>query len=684
MADKAFYTAWAEIAPDFSGFGRKVDRGFKDALEPAGRKGGEDAGKGVQGGMLASVGRLAGPLAAAFGALKLGELIGSTIREGITQANDLDQTVSAIRTVFGDASGDIEQFAKDAVQGLGITQQQALEASQMFGVFGKAAGLTGPELSGFSNELGGLGADLAAFYGGDVQTALDAISAGLRGESEPLRQYGVLLDDATLKARAMSEGIYDGTGTLTQQQRVLAAQAEILAQTTDAQGQAGREAASFDGQLKRLTAGWESVVTTIGQLFLPIATEVVSFLNGNVIPAVQGFFTALQTGDFAGFIGGLASVRDNLIRNIAEALPSIIPAVVGGMLSLITTLADVIPQVVDTVVRMVPLIVDGIVTAIPQLIAAVLTMLDRILEAIPVILPQLVTAVVGLIPVIVSALITAIPLLINGAIALFMAIVQAIPMIVTQLIEAVVNLLPVLVNALGTLIPALINGAVGLFIAIVQAIPIIIPALINGIVDLLPVLITTIVGLIPVLIDAAVLLFTSLIDAIPVILPALIDTIIQVGPKLVEAIIGIIPQLFDAGQAIIQGLIDGIGSMFGSIGDAVGGVMDYIGGFFPHSPAKRGPFSGPGWTGLKESGGALYDQFVNGFQGDDPNMPALPALRTGVSFRRPDGLEQLTGAGVAGSSKFEQNNYFEHMDPEIAIEAAGQRAASVARRVRPA
>lgn len=680
MADKAFYTAWAEIAPDFSGFGRKVDQGFKDALEPAGRKGGEDAGRGVQGGMLASVGRLAGPLAAAFGALKLGELIGSTIREGITQANDLDQTVSAIRTVFGDASGDIEQFAKDAVQGLGITQQQALEASQMFGVFGKAAGLSGKDLSGFSNQLGGLGADLAAFYGGDVQTALDAISAGLRGESEPLRQYGVLLDDATLKARAMSMGIFDGTGTLTQQQRVLAAQAEILAQTADAQGQAGREADSFDGQLKRLTAGWESVVTTIGQLFLPIATQVVTFLNANVIPAVQGFFTALQTGDFAGFIGGLASARDSLITNIAGALPSIIPAVVAGMLSLISTIVGLIPQVVDTVVSMVPLIVSALVAAIPQIITGAMALLNGIIQAIPVIIPQLVTAIVGLIPVIVNALITAIPMLIQGAITLLLAIVQAIPMIVTQLVQAIVALLPVLVNALGTLIPALINGAVSLFIAIVQAIPIIIPALINGVVDLLPVLISTIIGLIPILIQAAVQLFTALIDAIPVIIPALIDTLIEVGPKLVEAIIGIIPQLFDAGKAIIQGLIDGIGSMFGAIGNAVGGIMDYIGGFFPHSPAKRGPFSGSGWTGLKSSGGALYDQFVSGFQGEDPTMPPLPKLSTGVAFRRPDALDAVAGAAVSGAASFVQNNHFEHMDPEIAIEAAGQRAASVARR----
>lgn len=698
MADKAFYTAWAEIAPDFSGFGRKVDQGFKDTLEPAGRKGGEDAGKGVQSGMLGAIGRIGGPLIAAFGALKLGEAIGSTIKDGILQANDLDQTVSAIRTVFGDASKDVEKFAQDAVQGLGITQQQALEASQMFGVFGKAAGLTGSDLSGFSNELGGLGADLAAFYGGDVQTALDAISAGLRGESEPLRQYGVLLDDATLKARAMSMGIFDGTGSLTQQQRVLAAQAEILAQTTDAQGQAAREAGTFDGQLKRLTAGWESVVTAIGQLFLPIATQAVGFLNNSVLPAVSGvvgalkilfqgnydggLFAALGLEEDSSGIGKLFELRDNLIKSVAEALPALIPVVVQGMSSLIATIVGIVPNIVQAVVSAVPLIVDALVTAIPLLVQGAVTLLTGLLSAVSILVPELVTAVIGLIPVIITALITMIPLLINGAIELFMAIVQAIPMIVTQLVQALVDLLPVLVNALGTLIPALINGAVSLFIAIVNAIPIIIPALINGIVDLLPTLISTIIGLIPILIQAAVQLFTALIDAIPVIIPALIDTIIEVGPKLVEAIIGIIPQLFDAGKAIIQGLIDGIGSMFGAIGDAVGGIMDYIGGFFPHSPAKRGPFSGSGWTGLKASGGALYDQFVSGFDGQDPTLPALPSLSTGVTIRRPEDLDALAGVGVAGASQFVQNNNFEHMDPEIAIEAAGQRAASVARRVR--
>lgn len=682
MADKAFYTAWAEIAPDFSKFGREVNKGFRDSLVPAGQRGGEDAGKGVKSGVLGAVKSMAGPLVAAFAGLKLGEAIVGTIKDGILQANDLEQTVSAVRTVFGGASEAIEQFAEDAVSSLGISEQQALEASQMFGVFGKAAGLEDVDLSSFSNDLAGLGADLAAFYGGDIQTALDAIGSGLRGESEPLRQFGVLLDDATLKQRALEMGISDGTTTLTQQQRVLAAQAEILAQTTDAQGAAAREAASFDGQLKRVQAGWESIVTTIGQIFLPIATEVVTFINAHIIPALQMFFKAMQGGSLGALIGHFAGMRDVLIQNVAAAFPEIITAVVQGFLSLISTVVDVLPGVVDAVVAMIPAIVTALIAAVPLLLDGALTMFSGIIDALGVLIPKIITALVGMIPKLVSSLITLIPMLIQGAIQLFMALVNAIPVIVPLLIQALVDMLPVIVEALGTLIPALIEGAVQLLLAIVQAIPIIIPALITGIVDLIPVLIETLISLIPILIDAAVQLFTGLVDAIPEIIPALIDTLIELGPKIVETIIGLVPQLFGAGEAIIQGLIDGIGSMLGSVGDAVGGVMEYLGGFFPHSPAKRGPFSGSGWTQLQKSGSAIYDEFMSGFGGDDPTFPAL---NPHVNLPRPAPLDDispsLAGVGAAGSG-ITQINHIAHLDPAVAVEMSGQKLASVARRVR--
>lgn len=68
------------------------------------------------------------------------------------------------------------------------------------------------------------------------------------------------------------------------------------------------------------------------------------------------------------------------------------------------------------------------------------------------------------------------------------------------------------------------------------------------------------------------------------------------GSNLINGLMGIIGQAQSAGSAIVQGLIDGIMGMIGAAGDAIGSVVDRIASYLPHSPAKRGPFSGRGWT----------------------------------------------------------------------------------------
>ncbi|PPG29643.1 tape measure protein [Pseudoclavibacter sp. RFBB5] len=81
---------------------------------------------------------------------------------------------------------------------------------------------------------------------------------------------------------------------------------------------------------------------------------------------------------------------------------------------------------------------------------------------------------------------------------------------------------------------------------------------------------------------------------------------------------GIGDWLVDSGKALIQGLLDGVEAMFPGITESIGGVMDFIGGFFPQSPAKRGRFSGRGYTSY--SGNALIEDYAGGME---QRLPAL-------------------------------------------------------------
>ncbi len=115
--------------------------------------------------------------------------------------------MSKTQQVFGSSADSILQWSLGSAKSFGQSRQQALDAASTFGIFGHQANLTGSDLSNFSTKLTELASDLASFSNTSPQDAILALSSALQGEAEPIRAYGVLLDEATLKARALSEGI---------------------------------------------------------------------------------------------------------------------------------------------------------------------------------------------------------------------------------------------------------------------------------------------------------------------------------------------------------------------------------------------------------------------------------------------------------------------------------------------
>ena len=223
---------------------------------------------------------------AAGGVAALGAGIAFTIAKAIPAASDLSETFNKIDVVFGDAADSIVQFAGDSAAALGQSKQSALDAAATFGVFGKSAGLVGDDLSGFSTDLVGLSADLASFYNADPSEVVVALGAALRGESEPMRKFGVLMDDASLRAQALKLGLISTTkDALTPQQKVLAANALILEQTADAQGDFARTSEGLANSQRIVKAQVENLTAAWGSAFLPVAEKVMGFLSATVLPA---------------------------------------------------------------------------------------------------------------------------------------------------------------------------------------------------------------------------------------------------------------------------------------------------------------------------------------------------------------------------------------------------------------
>ena len=246
--------------------------------------------------------------------------------DAVKAASDLSETISKVGVLFGESAKDIEKFADGAASSLGQTKQQALDAAATFATFGKAAGLSGKDLSKFSIDFVKLSSDLASFNNTSPEQAINAIGSALRGEAEPLRAYGVLLDDASLRQAALELGIISTTkNALTPQQKVLAAQELIYKQTGAAQGDFERTSDGLANKTRILTAQLENAKVTIGEALLPIVLELSTFFSKNVIPIVQNLADAFgsskdKTAGVNGILTTLADTISGLVIPIFNGL----------------------------------------------------------------------------------------------------------------------------------------------------------------------------------------------------------------------------------------------------------------------------------------------------------------------------------------------------------------------------
>lgn len=340
------------------------------------------------GGKMANVGKKIG-VALAAAAAAAGAMAVKIGIDAVKAASNLAETQSKVGVIFGESADAINKFAATAATKLGQSKQQALDAASTFATFGKSAGLAGDDLVGFSTELTTLSADLASFYNTSPEEAITAIGAALRGESEPIRKYGILLNDAALKQEAMTMGIYNGSGALTAQQKVLAAQAVIMKQSTDAQGDFARTSDGLANQQRILAAQFENVKSTIGTALLPVVLELVGAFNRNVLPAIVKVSEAIGEGGLTGYISNIKDLIKNFFTPVLEGLRKGWDSITDSLRrnsdsfqKLATFIKDVVAPVIGTTLKYALEIVGNVFGRIIDVIGGAIDKIASFVEAV--------------------------------------------------------------------------------------------------------------------------------------------------------------------------------------------------------------------------------------------------------------------------------------------------------------
>lgn len=203
----------------------------------------------------------------------LGATAAATARGLISLASDQAEVLNKTKEIFGKASDEIIKKSKESATAVGASTTEYLNMASGIGNLLVPMGYMKDEAAGISANMVTLAADLGSFNNTTTEDALNAISAGFRGESEALRRYGVQLSAARVEEEALALGLVKTKKEIDSKAKAQATLSLIMKDTAAAQGDFTRTSEGYANQAKIQRAEMANLSTEIGTHLLPLAIE---------------------------------------------------------------------------------------------------------------------------------------------------------------------------------------------------------------------------------------------------------------------------------------------------------------------------------------------------------------------------------------------------------------------------
>lgn len=129
--------------------------------------------------------------------------------KAVMSASDLGESISAVETVFGDSKNVIYEYGQTSAEAVGLSEERFNALGIVTGSFLQNLGYDSQTAAQETINLTERASDMAAVFNTDVDQALQAIQSGLKGEFNPLEQFGVKMNQAAIDAKALEMGLVD-------------------------------------------------------------------------------------------------------------------------------------------------------------------------------------------------------------------------------------------------------------------------------------------------------------------------------------------------------------------------------------------------------------------------------------------------------------------------------------------
>ena len=577
---EALAKAYVQIIPTSQGLGGKLNEMLGGEADRAGTSAGRVLGGGIAKGI--------GIAGAAIGAAAAA--VGKFASDAVSSYANYEQLIGGVEKLYGDAAGQLEEFANNAYKTSGMSANAYMETATSFsaalinsldGDQKKAAEMTDVAMRAMSDNVNVFGSDMAsvqnAFQGFAKQnyTMLDNLKLGYGGTKSEMQR---LIADANEYRASIGE-----TADLSIDSFADVVQAiQSVQEAQNIAGTTNKEAMStIEGSAAATKAAWENVITAIGK-------------GEGLSEALEGLTSSLfGANEGEGLINQIIPRVEEALNGIAEFIGQAAPIFIEKIPPLIT---NILPTLIESGMTLLQALIDGIITLLPELVPLALDIVMKLADAILANLPMIIETGLQVI------------------LQLALGIAQALPELIPTIVDVVLNIVDMLIDNIDLIIDAAIQLMIGLSMGLIEAIP--------KIIEKVPTIIIKLVGAIienlPKILEAGVQLIVTLGQGLMKALSSLLSVGRDILSNLINVFMSSVSRFLDIGRNIVDGIRNGIANAWnnlvswfsGLFGDLIGIAKRILGISSPSKVFKQiGEYTTEGFDeGMKDFGvGAMAD-----------------------------------------------------------------------------
>ena len=197
----------------------------------------------------------------------------------VNLASDLSETMNKIDVVYGESAAEVKKWSETSITQMGLAKQTALDMTALYGDMGTSMGFTAKAAGEMGMQLTQRAADMASFKNIQIDIAKTALNGIFSGETESLKQLGVVMTVANLNQYALEQGLKKSYEQMSQNEQVTLRYNYVMEKTASSAGDFARTSDGVANQTRMAGEQIKELGASMGNILLPIAAKLLKGVN---------------------------------------------------------------------------------------------------------------------------------------------------------------------------------------------------------------------------------------------------------------------------------------------------------------------------------------------------------------------------------------------------------------------